>query len=245
MTTGEPGPAEHRDPAGVRRHRMARPTAGSVARAMVRGTGELMITLGLVTLLFAAYEIWGAAAIVNARQNDLNARVEQQWEATPTATPSPTAKAVAPPPGTAVARLYIPRLDKHWVVVEGVRQRDIRYAPGHYPNTAMPGDVGNFSVAGHRNRATFWRLDELRPGDTIVVETRAAWYVYAVSRTRIVLPSQVEVVKPVPPGASRGSRLLTLTTCNPKFDNYQRLIVHAELGHKQERSAGRPAELGG
>ena len=39
--------------------------------------------------------------------------------------------------------------------------------------------------------------------------------------------------------------MLTLTTCNPKFDNYQRLIVHAELVRTQATSAGRPAELGG
>jgi sortase A len=182
---------------------------------------------------------------VNARQNDLDQRLDQEWLTPPTAPGTPTAKPPPPIPGGAIARLYIPRLDKRWVVVEGVRPRDIRYAPGHYPKTAMPGEAGNFSVAGHRNRATFWRLDELDPGDTIVVETRTAWYIYQVSRTRIVLPSQVEVIRPVPPGAVRGDHMLTLTTCNPKFDNYQRLIVHAKLSRSQERAAGRPAELGG
>jgi len=39
--------------------------------------------------------------------------------------------------------------------------------------------------------------------------------------------------------------MLTLTTCNPKWDNYQRLILHAKLDHSMPRSAGRPKELGG
>jgi LPXTG-site transpeptidase (sortase) family protein len=227
---------------------LTRRTAGSVLRAGVRGVGELMITFGLVVLLFAAYEVWGKSAIVDAHQDDLDQQLAQEWAppAGPTPSTSATAAAqLAPPPGKAVARLYIPRLKKHWVVVEGVDPGDIRYAPGHYPKTAMPGQVGNFSVAGHRNRATFWRLDELADGDAIVVETRTDWYVYTVARSRIVRPSQIEVVRRVPPGFARGDRLLTLTTCNPKFDNYQRLIIHAELARRQTRAAGRPAELGG
>jgi sortase A len=138
----------------------------------------------------------------------------------------------------------------NWVVVNGVRQQDIRYAPGHYPDTALPGKVGNFSVAGHRNRKTFWRLDELRPGDNIVVETRTDWYVYKVTSSLIVRPSATEVVAPVPgkPGRKATKRMLTLTTCNPKLDNYQRLIVHAEMATTKKRDtkapdAGAPAEL--
>jgi LPXTG-site transpeptidase (sortase) family protein len=225
---------------------LTRPTFGSVLRAAARGAGELMITFGLIVLLFAAYEIWGKSAIVESHQDDLDQQLAQEWA--PVVGPSASASAkptLAPPPGKAVARLYIPRLKKHWVVVEGVAPGDIRYAPGHYPKTAMPGQVGNFSVAGHRNRATFWRLDELKPGDAIVVETRTDWYVYRVAKSRIVVPSQVEVVRRVPPGFTKGVRLLTLTTCNPKFDNYQRLIIHAKQTGTLPRSQGRPAELGG
>ena len=87
--------------------------------------------------------------------------------------------------------------------------------------------------------------DELNDGDTIVVETRTDWYVYRVAETRIVRPNQTEVVRKVPPGFERGAKLLTLTTCNPKFDNYERLIVHAELVRGQARGEGRPTELGG
>ncbi|MFI2708740.1 class E sortase [Micromonospora sp. NPDC018662] len=228
---------------------LTRPTTGSRLRTAVRGAGELLITFGLVVLLFAGYEIWGKSVIVDAHQNDLTGQLAQEWAADPTVgpTPGPSTKPKPPAEGKPVAGLYIPKLDKHWVVVEGVTPDDIRYAPGHYPDSAMPGEVGNFSVAGHRIRSTFWRLDELTAGDTIVVETKGEWLVYRVYQQRIVKPSQVEVVAPVPgkPGSRATEKLLTLTTCNPKFDNYQRLIVHARFDHAQAKSAGRPAELEG
>ncbi|MFG2101583.1 class E sortase [Micromonospora echinaurantiaca] len=232
---------------------LTRPSLASRLRAGIRVTGEVLITFGLVVLLFAGYEVWGKSAIVDAHQNDLSQQLAQAWgpdgdpTVAPSASASPTAKPKPPVQGKPIAGLYIPKLDKNWVVVEGVTQKDIRYAPGHYPTSAMPGQVGNFSVAGHRNRATFWRLDELHDGDAIVVEDKNTWYVYKVTRNHIVKPTQVEVVAPVPgkPGQKPTKRMLTLTTCNPKFDNYQRLIIHAELDRSQPKSAGRPAELGG
>ncbi|MER7169720.1 class E sortase [Micromonospora sp. NPDC000207] len=234
---------------------LTRPTFWSRVRTGIRFSGEIMITFGLVVMLFAGYEIWGKSAKVNAHQDDLSAQLAQEWAPSddPTVVPSARPSAAAPetpaPPvqGKPIAGLYIPKLDKSWIVVEGVSQEDIRYAPGHYPDTALPGEVGNFSVAGHRNRATFWRLDELHDGDAIVTESKTEWHVYRVTRNHIVKPSQVEVVAAVPgrPKAKPTKAMLTLTTCNPKFDNYERLIVHAELDRKMPKSDGRPPELGG
>lgn len=222
----------------------------SMIRTAMRGTGEILITFGLIVLLFAAYEVWGKTAIVDAHQNEFTQQLDRQWNTDPTVDPSPSAAPsvapAAPGPNLAnvIARLYIPRMNKNWVVVQGVTPADIRYAPGHYPKSAMPGQPGNFAVAGHRIRAIFWDLDQLKPDDKIIVETKSTWYVYHVLMTRVVLPTQVEVVQPVPPGLSPG-KLITLTTCNPKFDNYQRLIIHGELQYELPHSAGRPIELGG
>ncbi len=229
---------------------LTRPSVWSRVRTSLRFGGELLITFGLVVLLFAGYEIWGKSAIVDAHQGELSEQLAQAWgpEGDPTVAPSASPSSTPKPPvqGKPIAGLYIPKFDKEWIVVEGVTQKDIRYAPGHYPESALPGQVGNFSVAGHRNRATFWRLDELRKGDPILVEGRDEWYVYQVTDNLIVKPSQVEVVAPVPgqPGQKPTKRMLTLTTCNPKFDNYERLIIHAELTRTQPKSEGRPAELG-
>ncbi|RZU50956.1 sortase A [Krasilnikovia cinnamomea] len=230
---------------------LTRPTLGSRIRSAIRVSGELMITFGVVVLLFAGYEVFGNSAEVDAEQSSLGDELDQQW-ADPTVAPTtgPAKNAPAAPGKNLIGRLYIPKLDKEWVVVNGVRPQDIRYAPGHYPETALPGKVGNFSVAGHRIRKIFWRLDELQKGDVIGVETRTDWFVYRVTSQAIVKPSAVEVVAPVPnrPGAKPSKAMLTLTTCNPKFNNYQRLIVHAELVSSSKRDpgvadAGKPAEI--
>lgn len=233
-----------------------RPTIGSMFRTFSRAVGETLITFGLIVLLFAAYEVWGKGAVVDAHQDDLARSLAQDWDQAP-APPDPavsagTSAAPAPPPpppaaGAAIAKLYIPRMKKNWVVVQGVAPKDIKLAPGHYPETAMPGQPGNFSVAGHRLPAIFWDLDRIRPGDPMIVETSETWYVYSATETTIVLPNAVEVVAPVPnrPGVAPTEAMLTLTTCNPKYNNYQRLIVHGKLTRSQPHSAGRPAEMGG
>lgn len=222
---------------------------GSLARTSVRTLGELMITAGLILLLFSAYEVWGKAIIVDGHQKDLDAQLAQAW-GTPTGTPGPTStpprQLEPPPPGGSIARLYIPRLAKHWVVVEGIRQVNLTYAPGHYPDSALPGQIGNFSVAGHRSPAMFWDLDTMQSGDVIVVETKDSYFVYHVTENLIVAPTAVQVVAPVPgrPGVKPTEAMMTLTTCNPKWDNNQRLIVHAKLDRSQPRAAGAPVELG-
>ncbi|MGH3681952.1 MAG: class E sortase, partial [Natronosporangium sp.] len=234
---------------------LTRTTLGTATRSTIRGVGEVLITLGAIVLLLAAYEVWGKSAVIASHQDDLNQQLAQDWAGPPPPiSPSPdqedgddAAPAIGPPPGDAIARLYIPRIGKYWVVVEGVALADIRYAPGHYPDSAMPGETGNFSVAGHRNPATFWDLDKVGEGEAVVVETRDSWFVYQVTRNHIVTPDAVEVVAPVPgqPGVEPTEAMLTLTTCNPKWDNYERLIVHAELVDQQPQSDGRPAVLDG
>jgi LPXTG-site transpeptidase (sortase) family protein len=212
--------------------------------------GEIMITFGLVLLLFAAYEIWGKAAIIADHQRDLDAQLNEEWgqPADPTTTPGPGEQPPqAPPPGWAIARLHIPRLHNQWVVVEGVGEKDLKFAPGHYPKSAGPGQVGNFSVAGHRSPAMFWDLDRMQVGDAIVVETKTTYYVYRVTARKIVKPTAVEVVAPVPgsPGATPTEAMLTITTCNPKWDNYERLVVHAKMERREPRANGPPPELRG
>ncbi len=231
---------------------LTRPSLGSRIRSGVRVSGELMITFGMIVLLFAGYEVFGNSAKVQDEQDALSDQLDQQWD-DPTVAPStgPTTPARAAPGKDLVGRLYIPKLGMDWVVTNGVRPQDIRYSPGHYPNTAMPGKVGNFSVAGHRIRKIFWRLDELKPGDVIGVETRGNWYTYKVSSSEVVKPTAVQVVAPVPdqPGRKATKAMLTLTTCNPKFNNYERLIVHAELVETAKRDKaqpqdGKPADFG-
>ena len=242
-------------------------------RLTFRTLGELMITVGLMTVLFAGYAVWGKTEVIDSHQGQLDRQLEEQWGSA--GDPPETAATVAPDPskatpgrsrgprpsgssgssgssagsgalpGAAIARLHIPKLGKRWVVVEGVGLRDIRYAPGHYPGTAQPGQVGNFAVAGHRTPAIFWRLDEVRSNDTIVVETRSSWFVYRVTEVGVVRPNEIDVIAADPGQAGQAptAKMLTLTTCHPKWSNGHRLVVHAVMVRVQERTAGQPAEL--
>lgn len=225
---------------GVAPARPAPRRTGDAVRLVARSAGELLITFGLVVLLLAGYEVWGKGAMIHAHQTDLNNQLSTNW-----GNPGAPTGSGPPPPGWAIARLYIPRMNLRWVVVEGVDLADIRFAPGHYPGTAMPGQLGNFSIAGHREPGMFWDLDRVQTGDDLIVETRTNWFVYQVFRSHVVTPHSVEVVAPVPndPGAAPTQKDMTLTTCNPKWDNYQRLVVHANMITSYPHSA-RPTQLG-
>ncbi len=220
------------------------PVQDGPVRRIIRGFGELLITFGLVVLLFAGYEVWGKQLIIHKQQDRYDQQLEQSWAAAPKkADDSP------PLPGHALARLYIPRFNIKLIVVQGVTPADIRNAPGHYPDSAMPGQIGNFAVAGHREDAIFPRnFNLLRIDDPIIVQTRTTWFVYRVSQQQIVVPTQVDVVNPVPgqPLSAKPTKaLITLTTCNPWWDNYQRLIYHGRLVRQQPTGDGKPKELEG
>ncbi len=238
--------------AAVRPHARRRGTPprdnGKILRQITRALGEILITFGLIVMLFAVYEVYGKTAIVNAHQSQLDQQLDQTW-----AQPPPPASAVRPgknpstvPPGGALGRLYIPKLRMHWVVVEGVSLPDLAFGPGHYPGTALPGEIGNFAAAGHRIPAIFWNLQEVQRGDQLVVETRDYWYEYQVTVNEIVTPHSIEVVAPDPDheGVTPTKAMMTLTTCNPKWDNYQRMAIHAQLVKKQPRADGPPIALG-
>jgi sortase A len=161
----------------------------------------------------------------------------------------PPVEPVAPGEGLAVLR--VPRLgdwnDEPPVVVEGVSVADLKRGPGHMPGTALPGEVGNVVLSGHRTTygAPFQRLDELDPGDAVVLETRDSWFTYTVTGARIVAPTAVEVAYPVPGdrGATPTERLLTLTTCHPEYSARERLVVSAQLAAADPKSGEPPAAL--
>jgi sortase A len=206
------------------------------------------VTVGLLLLLFVAYQLWGTGIYQARAQDDLQHQFEQArhdaGSPTTTTTPSPTtpgatttttlAPLAAPPEGDLLGAIHIPKIGVSQYVVEGVDVDDLRKGPGHYPTTQMPGHEGNSAIAGHRTTygAPFGDLDQLALGDTITVQTPAQGsFVYKVTEQRVVDPSEVSVLDPTPDPARPGHDLatLTLTTCNPKYSAEQRLVIKAQL----------------
>jgi len=195
--------------------------------------GKTFITVGVLILLFVAYQLFGTGLAEARNQHDLRRTFEQQLAAPPAAAgpapkgaPPTTAVGPAPAPtGDAVAIIRIPRIGVDKAVVNGVGLPDLQKGPGHYPNTPMPGQPGNAAIAGHRTTygAPFYHLDELSAGDPIYVTTRQGKFLYEVTGSHAVKPTDVSVIDATP------DNRLTLTTCNPRFSAAQRLIVTAAL----------------
>ena len=191
----------------------------STVRRVVGVFGELLITAGVVVLLFVVYQlVWTNFQADRVAQQKVDT-LEHTWE---TITPQDPEFDLPLKTGEAFAILHIPRLGDNYRVpiVQGVSLDALASGVGHYPETAMPGEVGNFSVAGHRatNGEPFAYLDQLQKGDPVIVETSTTWYTYQVTEESIVQPTQVDVILPVPgePGVEPTKRLMTLTTCNPR-----------------------------
>ncbi|MBB2942541.1 LPXTG-site transpeptidase (sortase) family protein [Actinoplanes lutulentus] len=146
----------------------------------------------------------------------------------------------APVQGQPFAVLHVPRWHAEYTIVEGVSTADLRKGPGHYPGSALPGQIGNMAVAGHRGPAglPFNDIDTLRAGDPIMVETATSMYVYRVQRHVIVPPTRVDVVAPTPekPGVEPTVAMLTLTACHPRFSSKQRYILFAVLDEVTAKS---------
>jgi sortase A len=198
-------------------------------RKLINGLLQLGLTAGVVILLFVAYQAYVTDYFSQRQQEQVADDLRDDWE-------QPAVPGREQPDfGEGFAFLHIPALGPDWsrAVVEGADLEALAAGPGHYAGTAMPGEIGNFAVAGHRNGngAPFNDLDELRPGDSVVVETVDTWFTYVVTSNEIVSPSDSAVILPVPgnPTAEPTEAYLTLTTCNPEFSARERLIVHALL----------------
>jgi sortase A len=222
----------------------------SSARAAVRSVGEVLITVGLVLLLFCAYELVWTNVESNHAQSKVSDTLRQDWlREGGSGGPNATIKLSKSDFGKGFAFLHIPRLGRKFSkpVVQGVSLPDLSRGVGHYPSTALPGEVGNFAVAGHRatNGQPFARLDLVKVGDSLVVETRTSWFTYVVDKVQIVQPNDVGVIEPVPgkPKQVPTRQLITLTTCNPRWASTQRLIVFGHLTATQPTADGRPAAL--
>lgn len=254
----------------------ARPRTGVVNTA-IGVVGELLITAGVLVGLFVVWQLFytdvQAARVQAAALNDIAwaepVTVPEQAPApADPSQPAPEAYEVIPDElkvpspvgapvitsaeaGTTFGVLHVPRWGSDYSrpINEGTDREKVlnRLGIGHYEDTAFPGAVGNFAIAGHRTTygKPFSGVAELQDGDALIVQTEQAWYVYRVTGHEIVLPEQVEVIAPVPnePGVEPTVASITLTSCHPKFSAEKRYIVWGELEYWAPTGHGFPIEL--
>lgn len=243
---------------GRRRRKGSKGSAGSSApkrrpRVTVVGVlGETLMTFGVIMLLFVGWKYWLNDLIVGHQQNQASSSLSSELAAQQGATQVDAGGVVigqAPAiDNTRFAILYVPAFGPEYMrpIAEGTGYSEVLDENiGHYTDTAMPGEVGNFAIAGHRLAygAPMQKIHELKVGDPIIVETSAGWYTYIFRSGEYVQPTQVDVLDDVPrmPEAEGGDRIMTLMSCNPYWSTAERIIAYATFDSFTPRSAGAPA----
>jgi sortase A len=234
--------------------------------------GRSMITIGVILLLFVAYQLWGTglhtraaqasfedevvAEVTDAAADDGDAAAPEPPSGSPVTfgdgkglgealglTAEEIAEYPTPEMGDPVGYISIPAIGSNWWYVQGDDLSWLRDGPGHFPTTSWPGQTGNAALAGHRTTygAPFHRIDELEPGDEILIETLQGEFRYEIvpigelddmpiadtsdpdSAHFIVNPNDTWILD------DYGDDRLTLMACHPKYSAAQRIIVVAEL----------------
>lgn len=160
-----------------------------------RSLERLLIVIGLASLGYYGY-VSAESRLYQALENrELDAILATHVGARPAV-------------GTAIGRIEIPRLGISVVIRSGSDARTLRLAVGHIPGTALPGELGNIGLAGHRD-TFFRRLRDIRPDDEIRIVTAEGTFAFRVEKTSVVKPHDTWVL-----GATK-AQTLTLVTCYP------------------------------
>lgn len=241
-----------------RSHMRAKPVAKPKKRRsfdFITFIGEILVTAGVILGLFAFWQVWVTDWQTEPDKelalSDFRKSVKcVQKVSTDIRTDAPPVED-KPKLAQTFGALHVPSW--HFMVLplkEGTGPKELDLAAaGHYTDTVLPGQIGNFSVAAHRRSrgSSFRHIDDLKKGDKVIVETKKAWYVYRMISNQIVLPTQGDVIAPVPnkPSEKPTKRLMTMTSCHPEYGNSERFIVHLELEYWTPHNAGIPKELAG
>jgi sortase A len=215
-------------PAEPAKHRRRRWVALAAAVALVAGA------CGTVVVVTRNDESSKAVAVDSPLMETTTTRDATTTTASTTTTtvPAPVAVPAAPPkdpyekvPIVQIGAIYIPKIGLQHALYEGVSLTVIDHGPGHWPGSAMPGQVGNTVFPGHRvtHSHPFLDLDKLVPGDQIVFQMPEADYVYEMRTQSIVVPTDMWVVDPTP------TATVTLIACHPKHSARQRIVIKGDL----------------
>ena len=213
---------------------------GSRRRRVAFWVGVAMTLVGVLLLGWVGWQFWGTNWVAHREQREITSTLRTQWTEGGTRLQAKRVKK-----GQPSALVRIPRFGRSYVVpvLEGVSTDVLTRGFGHFADSADPGRVGNYALAAHRvtHGEPLRRMEELRPGDRVVVETVDATYVYRLDTDprRLVVPfTGVWVVQPLPrnpepggvqPAQRPGQRLITLTTCSEIFHTDNRMIAFGHL----------------
>jgi LPXTG-site transpeptidase (sortase) family protein len=179
------------------------------------------VIAGCATLSFVAYTVLDARVFEVCENRRLDLEIKQNVLAS-YIIPDSQRQGI-PKDGEVLGRISVKRLGVSVIVMEGLTPKILRRGVGHVPGTALPGEIGNVALAGHRD--TFFRpLEGIKLDDEILITTTASTARYRVDSVKVVDLNDVEVLAPAT------TSTLTLITCYPFYFvglAPRRFIVHA------------------
>jgi sortase A len=189
-------------------------------RAVLRFAASVMMVSGALLIAEAATTLLWQEPLSALLAKRSQARLEKAL-----ARPPQRVRLRQPLPGDALGKLQIPRIGVSRFIVEGTDLSDLRRGPGHYPSTPLPGQHGTVAIAGHRTTygAPFRHIDELRRGDSVVLDMTYGRFLYRVQGSRIVPPTALWVT------ARKPYDRLILSACHPLFSAAKRIVVFARF----------------
>ncbi|MFF5624814.1 class E sortase [Microbacterium sp. LWH10-1.2] len=245
---------------GERRRRHRRPRSRATFTSVL---GELLLTAGVLVLLFVAWQMWIGDIIISAEKNDQGAAISKEWAEAPAPELPPLVEkddgttvyapvVPAKPANTEqLGQMHIPRFgaDYNKGIYGGTTRAGTldKLGIGVYTDSKMPGEIGNFAMAAHRTTwgKPFNQLDKLQLNDAIVVETPDGWFTYRFRTLEYVKPTQTDVLLDVPqvPGVETGEQYITLTACSPLYSLAERIVAYGVFESFQPRAEGPPKAL--
>jgi sortase A len=222
------------------RRSQKRPPSGPVRRVVFL-FGVAMILAGLGFLIYCAWQYFGTNIVAKQKQADVKQGIAKSWD--------------DGIDGDDVGLLRVERFgsDYEMPIVKGFDDDALASGVGWDTNSADPGEIGNFAIAGHRitHGEPFAKFPKLKKGDEIVVETRTEILTYVLrdAGTSITVDFSTSwPLQPVPDPDANGKRpteaVLTMLTCSELFHTRDRSVVIGDLVEEQDKRTGTTRTIG-
>lgn len=195
--------------------------------------GLVLLASGLAAVSFVGWQYLGTNIVAQREQSAAKEALLIAWDAQHS-----NAGHDESLPGDAVALVRIPRFDEDYEMplLHGAGDDEFARGIGWFPETARPGEYGNFVIAAHRvtNGEPFRNFPDLRAGDPVIVETRTHIFTYILEEDgddRVIDFDQTWILDPVPgsPDAKPDRAMITLITCASLFQTADRNVVTGYL----------------
>jgi len=211
---------------------------------------ELCLTAAALIGLYLVYQTWFTNEVAHDQAQRISSELDEvlpEHKVAISQSAEPEVVKLTAAPLESIGRIYVPRLkDDVWAtpIIVGVSERALANGVGYYPGAALPGGLGNFSLAAHRatNGEPFARFEKLKAGDLVYIETTSGWFTYELLENKKIRDSETWVLDARPKGIElQSERIITLTTCDPRWNSVRRW---AWWGVLVESSQQPPAEIG-